>query len=410
MLRVFRMAAFAAAAMCVCVGARADELAFANDKPIYKVGFEALAAAAQKQTGIGLRLDTYQPTDKYIAYVQASATSNSLPPLFTWWNGTNLKDIVASGRVASLDAEWAAAVKSGDFAASTAELFKVDGHIWGMPLGYSNWAVMYNRKLFAKAGIAAAPATWQEFLDDAAKLKAAGITPINSTIQSGWRAFTWFQELMLRSNPDAYRGLFTGKVAYNGPEVHEAFRLWGDLYAKGYMTDPRSTQDAVDFASGKGAMSYMGDWAIGPVENAGLTDDDIGVFVMPMINAKAQDCIIIEGGPILVAKATADQPNVKKMVSYLMSADAANVLRDTQGLYVGNLKSAPRSKLIGQLNDMVAARKAVPVTRWQEATPPELQGDLIAELGKFMLDPSPGNADKVMNNMQAINKAYWDSH
>jgi len=50
------------------------------------------------------------------------------------------------------------------------------------------------------------------------------------------------------------------------------------------------------------------------------------------------------------------------------------------------------------------------VTRWQEATPPELQGDLIAELGKFMLDPSPGNAEKVMANMQTINKAYWDSH
>ena len=403
-------AAALAVATCLSVGARADGLAMANDKPIYKIGFEALAAEAQQKTGIPLRLDTYQPTDKYIAYIQASATSNSLPPLFTWWNGTNLKDIVASGRVAPIDAAWAAAVKNGDFADNTGDLFRVDGHVWGIPLGYAHWAVMYNRKLFAKAGIAAAPATWQEFLDDCAKLKAAGITPINSTIQSGWRAFTWFQELMLRTNPDAFRGLFTGKVAYDGPEVHEAFRIWGDLYAKGYMTDPRSTQDAVDFASGKGAIYYMGDWAIGPVENAGLTDDDIGVFVMPMINTKAQDCIIIEGGPILVTKATADQPDVKKMVSFLLSADAANVLRDKQGLYVGNLKSAPRSKHLGELNEMVSARHEVPVTRWQEATAPELQGDLIAELGKFMLDPSPGNAEKVMVNMQAINKACWDSH
>src|SRR5580704_9904938 len=226
-----RAAAVAAVLMCTGFGVRAQEVVIANDKPIYKVGFEALSAAAQQSIGIGLHFDYYQPTDKYVAYVQAALVSNALPPLFTWWNGTNLKDIVASGKLAPLDAEWDAAVKNGNFSRDTGNLFAVDGHIWGMSLGNGRWVVFYNKKLFAKAGIAAPPATWAEFLADAEKLKAAGITPINSTLQSGWRAFTWFEEIMLRTNPDAFRGLFTGKVAYNGPEVHEAFRIWGDLYA-----------------------------------------------------------------------------------------------------------------------------------------------------------------------------------
>src|ERR1700722_3105858 len=105
MWRAMRMAAVAAALMCAGGAGRADEVVIANDKPIYKVGFEALAAAAQQSTGTALHFDTYQPTDKYIAYIQASLASGSLPPLFTWWNGTNLKDIVASGRLAPLDAE-----------------------------------------------------------------------------------------------------------------------------------------------------------------------------------------------------------------------------------------------------------------------------------------------------------------
>jgi multiple sugar transport system substrate-binding protein len=371
--------ALAAAAIFPGLSARADELSLANDKPIYKLGFTALAAG-------------------------------TLPPLFTWWNGTNLKDIVASGALKPLDAEWDAAVKSGEYGRDTAGLFTVDGHVWGMSLGTGRWVIFYNKKLFAKAGLTAPPTTWAEFLDDSAKLKAAGITPVNSTIQNGWRAFTWFSELMLRTNPDAFRGLATGKVAYNGPEAHEAFRIWGDLYAKGYMTDPRSNQDVVDFASGKGAMYLMGDWVVGAVENAGLGGDDLGVFVMPRINTSVEDCIIVDASPILVAKATGDRPDVKKMIAYLMSTDMANVLRDVQGLYIGDLKSKPRSPLISQISDIIATRKLTVVTRWQEATAPEMQGDLIAEFGKFTLDPSPANAEKVMNNMQAINKAYWDNH
>jgi multiple sugar transport system substrate-binding protein len=409
MWRAMRLAALVAAVVAVHP-VRADELAFANDKPIFKIGFDAMVAAAKQKAGVSLRLDTYAPTDKYIATIQASVASDALPQLFTWWNGSSLKDIVASGRVQPLDAEWDAAVKSGDFAPQTGDLFREDGHVWGIPLGYARWVVLYNRKLFAQAGIAGAPATWDELLDDAAKLKAHGITPIYASIQSGWRAFTWFEEIMIRTNPDAYRGLFTGKVAYDGPEVREAFRIWGDLYAKGYMSDPRSNQEVVDVAAGKGAIYLMGEWVIGALANAGLHDDDLGVFIMPRINPAAQDSVIVEGGPILVAKATANNTDVKKAVAFLMSKDLADVLSQTQGLYVGNLKSAPRSKLISDVNAAMEARHPVVLTRWWEASPVELQTDLSNELGKFTLDPTPANATRVMSNMQALNKEYWANH
>jgi len=405
-----RAAALAATLISAAQTARAEQVIIANDKPIYKIGFAALSAAAEQATGITLHFDTYQPTDKYIATIEASVAANALPPLFTWWNGTNLREIVASGRITPLDTEWDAAIKSGTFSRDTANLFTTGGHVWGMSLGTGRWVVFYNKKLFAKAGIATAPATWPEFLEDAAKLKAAGITPISATLQSGWRAFTWFEEIMLRTDPDAFAGLFTGKTPYDGPAVQNTFRIWGELYAKGYMTDPRSNQDVVDYAAGKGAMYLMGDWVVGALANAGLTDDDLGVFIMPMINPSARDSIIVDASPILVTKQTANRPEVRKMIAYLMSTDAANVLRDKQGLYIANLKSTPSSKLIATINTLIAQRHAVSVTRWQEATAPELQGDLIAEFGKFMLDPTPANATKVMANLQTLNKTYWDSH
>jgi multiple sugar transport system substrate-binding protein len=59
---------------------------------------------------------------------------------------------------------------------------------------------------------------------------------------------------------------------------------------------------------------------------------------------------------------------------------------------------------------MLQARNPSVLTRWWEACPVELQNDLVAELGKFMLDPSPASASKVMSNMQALNKEYWANH
>ena len=48
------------------------------------------------------------------------------------------------------------------------------------------------------------------------KLKAAGVTPFEATVQEGWRGFIWFEELMIRTDPEAYKGLHDGSVPYDG--------------------------------------------------------------------------------------------------------------------------------------------------------------------------------------------------
>ena len=45
--------------------------------------------------------------------------------------------------------------------------------------------------------------------------------------------------------------------------------------------------------------------------------------------------------------------------------------------------------------------------RWWEAVPPDLQGELVAEMNRFMLDPTMETADDVMATMQTLNAAYW---
>ena len=47
--------------------------------------------------------------------------------------------------------------------------------------------------------------------------------------------------------------------------------------------------------------------------------------------------------------------------------------------------------------------------RWWEAVPPDLQGELVAELNGFMLNPTTENAKTIMGRMQALNADYWAS-
>jgi len=58
---------------------------------------------------------------------------------------------------------------------SFADQGQVNGTEYGIPYTSSARALFYNKDLFAKAGISAAPTTWDEYKADADKLKAAGV-------------------------------------------------------------------------------------------------------------------------------------------------------------------------------------------------------------------------------------------
>jgi len=66
------------------------------------------------------------------------------------------------------------------FPADLLTLLKYKDHYWGVPVNIHRANVLwYNKALFAKAGIANPPTTWDEFFAAADKLKAAGIAPVS---------------------------------------------------------------------------------------------------------------------------------------------------------------------------------------------------------------------------------------
>lgn len=393
------VAAVALSGLVAQSGARA-EVEMAHDKDFWREGIDAMAEAGGFE-------HTGYTTDQYKAILQSAMTAGNPPDIFTWWTGNALADIVASGMAADVGEIWDAKIASGEFAPGIRDLFTVDGTTYAIPMLLARWIVFYNMEMFEAHGLGE-PTTWAELETAAATLHAAGVTPFAATVQDGWRGFIWFSEIMIRTDPQAYLGLHDGSVAYDGPEVQAVFDIWVDWYQKGYFTDPRSNEEAEDFARGSAAMYLMGEWATGTLEQNGMTiGEDLGVFIMPNADPSIADQVIVEGSPILISTDAFEDPEARAAFEYWISVDGSNRWSEVQSLYNGNQLAAAPNGIIQEISQEMAEGGHIARNRWWEAVPSDLQGDIVAELSAFMLDPTAEKAAEVMENMQAYNAAYW---
>ena len=225
------------AAGLISAGATAADVQLVHDKGFWSAALQEVGDAAGEATGVQIVETASAQPEQYKAFIQSSVASGDMPEMFTWWTGGVYRELVESGAVANLDPIWDEMIASGDFDESVRDFYSVDGHAYGVPLHLSRWIVLYNKAQFAEAGVEP-PQTWDELIAVAEKLKAAGITPFNATTQDGWRGFIWFEELMLRTNPEAYNGLHDGSVAYDSDAVQARFQIWSDWYAKGWFSRP----------------------------------------------------------------------------------------------------------------------------------------------------------------------------
>lgn len=380
-----------------------------SDKTPWNAGMSELARIGTEASGTEITLQEVTPTDKYQAFMQTSIAGNNTPAFFTWWNGNQLKDLVDIGVAADLSEYWETAIANGDFSAEQAELVSVDGKPYGILLNVANWVVFYNKNHFEEAGIEGTPTTWEEFIDAADKLKAAGYTPINAPASGGWMPFIWFSQLVLGTDPDAFVGLTDGSVPYDGEAVQNAFEVWGDMYEKGYFTDPREQDEQKFFVDGTASMFLVGDWHSGSFVEAGMeAGEDFGTFLMPALSPDVQQSIIVEASPIVVSQAALDaDPSLGDAVLALMSEEASTAMGSTVQVYNGNLKAEAPNSIIAANKELVAEEAPRALVRWWEAVPSQIQGDLVAAMGAFMFDPTPEQAERSMQIMQQVNADYW---
>lgn len=243
--------------------------------------FDALAEKYKAETGIIVRFELYAPSDVYAAKVKAAAFTKTLPDIYGILGETivDFSNFTKAGLVENLtpymeenNNQW-----KGCFFEKTLSVneFKPDNEygvaagIYGVPIDSTNIQMLYNKKLFEKAGLdpEEPPATWDEFLSYIKKLKDAGIEGL-----VGGFGETWMLDCMASNyawnimGKDKIIETIRGNVSYADPDWLKVFGLFEEMYknnviARGSIT--MINKDAEQsFANERAAFAFNGSWCV----------------------------------------------------------------------------------------------------------------------------------------------------
>ncbi len=156
-------------------------------EPRYSYFNQVVADFEKQNPNIKIEMDSVV-NDAYKEKIRVLVSSNNVPDVFTSWSDSFAYNLVKSGKIKSLN-DMLAKDKAfaGQFIQSQVKPFTFDGQVYGMPLTIDGKVFVYNKEMFAKAGIAKEPANFDELLADFAKLKSQGYaTPILEGLADAW--------------------------------------------------------------------------------------------------------------------------------------------------------------------------------------------------------------------------------
>jgi glucose/mannose transport system substrate-binding protein len=165
-----------------------------------------------------------------------------------------------------VDAIFASEGLESAFPADLLSMLKYKDHYWGVPANIHRSNVLwYNKAVFEANGVTP-PTTFEEFVAVADTLKAAGIQPYVLGTKDGWEAAHIFEDVLAGTlGAEAYKGLWTGATAWDGPEVKLALENFKMMLSYANPDHPALTWDGAGeyLINGKGGMMIMGDWTDG---------------------------------------------------------------------------------------------------------------------------------------------------
>lgn len=255
--------------------------------------WEDFAAAFESEhEGVTVQIEAIQNEDYEGKLTTAMQDLGSGPDVFMTLGGQKDRDMIAAGQLMDLTDKISDTVKTQ--MAASLDSATYDGKIYGVPTTVQPGGIWYSKDLFAQAGIAEAPTTWEELMDACQKLKDAGIDPIAVGAKDAWPAAHWYYWLSLRiCSPDVYDESMANKdfSAECWTAAGEKLQELNDAgyFNEGYLTTTAqqgASSSAGLLANHKAAMELMGTWEPGVVRD--LTPDqqpmaDLGFFAFPSI-------------------------------------------------------------------------------------------------------------------------------
>ena len=287
-------------------------------------------------------IDAFNEQYPNVNVTYTSGGDNLAPLLSTAVEGGNPPDIAAVGQPGLMAgfAEQGALQPLDDlrgtivdnFGESVADVGAVDGTQYGiMYKGANKSTVWYNVADFEEAGVGA-PETFDELVEGADTLKAAGITPYSVGVDVGWPMTDLFENIYIRTaGPEMYDQLATHEIPWTDQSVKDALTIMADVVGDSanmvggtegaLQTDMPDSVAKVFTDSPEAAMVVIGDFAPGVVETTLEPESGYNVFTFPSVEDSGPS--VVGGGDLFVNFTKSDAADA--FLEYLTTPEAAEV-------------------------------------------------------------------------------------
>ncbi|SCZ76854.1 ABC transporter substrate-binding protein [Pseudobutyrivibrio xylanivorans] len=166
--------------------------------------------------------------------------------------------------------------------------------VYGVPFTATTQGIVYNKKVFADAGITETPKTPDEFIDALKQIKEnTDAIPLYTNYAAGWTMGVWDMYTGVSATGDeeyANQKLLHTKDPFKdyGDNTHpySVYKILYDAVAEGLTEDDYTTTDWEGckgmMNNGEIACMVLGSWAVPQMKAAGPNVDDIGYMAFPI--------------------------------------------------------------------------------------------------------------------------------
>jgi maltose-binding protein MalE len=316
-----------------------------------------------------------------------------------------------AGILRPIDDQWAKYNWDSKLGASWKSLGQIDGKTYGLTYTYGDRSgIWFKTSHMQKAGIAAPPKTWDEFLGSFEKLKAAGYgTPVAIGAKY-WSHTEWFESLLLRTaGVEAASKLAAHEIPWTDPAVKGALKKYAEMLKAGCCGDPNAMfandwDGAADLVFKADGANYQ---LIGMWNNArlradyGLTEGvDYSLFQFPALGMGHDDTSSVDAKELNATSNGKNPAAADAFLDFIVSKDAADIL---EGFGYASPSAVADTSMLGPVQQV--ATGAVASSNVQFVLGDLLPGDLVDEyrvqLQKFLQDPSDATIDAVTAAIEA---------
>jgi ABC-type glycerol-3-phosphate transport system substrate-binding protein len=357
---------------------------------------------------------TYQPAGEDLPTILATGVEGGNPPdLATLSSPGVIKSFVDKGALQPID--FATDTLSENYSESFVDLTTFDGKTYGVVFkGANKSTVWYNTKAFEDAGVEP-PTTWDELLEAGDTLKASGVTPYSIGAADGWTLTDLFENVYLRTaGGEKYDQLATHEIPWTDQSVKDALAEMAKIFQSDNIAGGTNSALQTDFPTSvtqvftdppKAAIVMEGDF-VGTFINTETkvkVGEGADVFTFPSIN-DSPPVVVGAGDSVVMFK---DSPAARAMVSYLASAEAAELWAKRGGFSSPN-KTLDESVYPDDTTRKLASELAQAETfrfDLSDLQPQVLNEALFSELANFVKDPS--NIDGTATKLETVAKQAY---